>query len=404
MAMTTPVCAERIPSALREVAQTLEETGWAAEVLDPEWRLVSVTQELRTLLGAVSPEDLGVGHSVLSARHNATWAEYIPAEASLDCLRQHVPYMLHDMGEGAREALLEQARPQWRAEIATAEPAAAPPAWTTTLGFQHAPGERMVARYLAQRVHGPDGDLLGTTFTYGSPLPASVLALVTRGSGELFRRMARLAKPARQEAAVLFADLQASTPLSKRLPSAQYFALLQDLNTELDQVVIQTGGVVGKHAGDGVSAFFLADDLGSPSGAGRAAIEAARGMTSASARIAGIHAVRDGMISAADIHLNVGVHWGGTLYMGQVVTGGRLEVTALGDEVNECARIQQSARDGDLLASKSLIERLSPGDAGAVGLDPDTTTYTPLGDLPGATEKAARDAGGLAVTRLAGAV
>ena len=35
-------------------------------------------------------------------------------------------------------------------------------------------------------------------------------------------------------------------------------------------------------------------------------------------------------------------------------------MTALGDEVNECARIQQSARDGALLASKPLVERLDP--------------------------------------------
>jgi len=58
------------------------------------------------------------------------------------------------------------------------------------------------------------------------------------------------------------------------------------------------------------------------------------------------------------VKINAGVHWGGALYLGQVITGGRLEVTALGDEVNECARIQQSARDGALLASKPLVERL----------------------------------------------
>jgi class 3 adenylate cyclase len=46
--------------------------------------------------------------------------------------------------------------------------------------------------------------------------------------------------------------------------------------------------------------------------------------------------------------------------MGQVVTGGRLGVTALGDEVNECARMKQTATGGALLASKALIERLDP--------------------------------------------
>ena len=61
-----------------------------------------------------------------------------------------------------------------------------------------------------------------------------------------------------------------------------------------------------------------------------------------------------------ELRINAGVHWGGALYLGQIVTGGRLEATALGDEVNEAARIQQSARDGALLAYMPLVERLDP--------------------------------------------
>ena len=57
--------------------------------------------------------------------------------------------------------------------------------------------------------------------------------------------------------------------------------------------------------------------------------------------------------------------------MGQVVTGGRLEVTALGDEMNECARIQATARDGSVLATKALLEQLAPAESEAVGIDPD---------------------------------
>jgi hypothetical protein len=87
--------------------------------------------------------------------------------------------------------------------------------------------------------------------------------------------------------------------------------------------------------------------------------------------------------------------------MGQVVTGGRLEVTALGDEVNECARIQESARDGAVLASKHLIERADPEQARAAGVDPEHVEYTTVAELPGATEKAVRDAGTIPVAALA---
>ena len=86
--------------------------------------------------------------------------------------------------------------------------------------------------------------------------------------------------------------------------------------------------------------------------------------------------------------------------MGQLVTGGRLEVTALGDAVNECARIQESARSGATLASKSLIEHLTDGDAAALEIDPDNVLYRTIEELPEATEKAKRDAGGLPVTPL----
>jgi class 3 adenylate cyclase len=87
------------------------------------------------------------------------------------------------------------------------------------------------------------------------------------------------------------------------------------------------------------------------------------------------------------------------LYMGQLVTGGRLEVTALGDAVNECARIQETARDGDILASKSVIEHLTDEDAAAVGVAPDRMLYQTVAELD-PPDKAKRDAGGIPVTSI----
>jgi len=207
--------------------------------------------------------------------------------------------------------------------------------------------------------------------------------------------MARLVEPGRREAAILFADVEASGKLSRRLPSSSYFDFIRDFSTTSDDVIIDGGGIVGDHAGDGVTAFFVVDDFGSASHAARAAIEVGRGMQ------AGIDRAGAAVgLGAGEVRLRVGVHWGGTLYMGQVVTGGRLEVTALGDEVNECARLEQSAAGGALLASKALIERLEPADAAAVGLAPAQMAYRALADLNTADEKAVRDAGLIAVARI----
>lgn len=97
-------------------------------------------------------------------------------------------------------------------------------------------------------------------------------------------------------------------------------------------------------------------------------------------------------LAPGDVVLRIGLHWGSTLYVGNITTRGRAEVTALGDEVNEAARIEACASGGRALASKDLIERLDSKDAAALEIDPDRLTYTTLGDLGTATDKARRDA------------
>jgi class 3 adenylate cyclase len=151
--------------------------------------------------------------------------------------------------------------------------------------------------------------------------------------------------------------------------------------------VVDAGGLVGRHVGDGVVAFFLAMNAGSESAAARACIEAARALRSA---VAGVAARSD--LQPTDVVLRFGLHWGSTLYVGQIATSGRSEVTALGDEVNEAARIEACATGGRALASKDLIERLEEDDAAALEIDPGRVKYRALGELATATDKARRDA------------
>lgn len=98
--------------------------------------------------------------------------------------------------------------------------------------------------------------------------------------------------------------------------------------------------------------------------------------------------------------MRVGLHWGRSMYIGQLVPGGRLDVTALGDAVNECARIQECAAPDRTLASKELVERLSGDDAAAIGVDPEKVRYRLLSDLPDASDKALATAGAIPVTIL----
>lgn len=84
--------------------------------------------------------------------------------------------------------------------------------------------------------------------------------------------------------------------------------------------------------------------------------------------------------------------------MGLFKSVARAEVTALGDEVNEAARIEACATGGRTLASKDLIERLNKADTAALEIA--KAHYTPLGDLASATEKARRDAPSISVCEI----
>ena len=202
-------------------------------------------------------------------------------------------------------------------------------------------------------------------------------------------------KAGRRPAAILFADLEASSPLARRLSTASYFALGRRLVRAADQCVVDAGGLVGRHVGDGVGAFFLAETAGSESAAAQSCIAAARALREAVAEVA-----ERSELQPEDVVLRFGLHWGANLYVGNISTAGRSEVNALGDQVNEAARIEACASGGLALASKDLIERLEPDAAAALGLEPDRITYTALGDLTTATEKARRDAPAIAVCEI----
>jgi class 3 adenylate cyclase len=379
---------------LDEIVRGLEETGWAAEVCDAEWRLIWVSSQARALIGGEDDSQFGIGKHILESRQTPVWQRMVSTEAQEGWVRLNVPQMLADDPD-SKDRLAKLGKPELRHVVEEAEPSDVPMwTWLTkTTGVMPAINE---VRNFGMRVRTKEGEPIATVYIYGANLPATLLALVSQGDRGMFERMARLADPGRREASVLFADIQSSGDLSRHLSSAAYFQLVQALFTRLDEIVIDAGGIVGKHAGDGLSAFFLAQDSGSREGAAAAAVDTAIKIASA-ARTTG---EESDLEPAHELTLNVGVHWGGALYMGQVVTGGRLEVTALGDEVNECARIQESARDGTVLASKALIERLDPGHANELGIDPDSVAYVTVAELPGVAEKALRDAGSIPVTEV----
>src|SRR6185312_10373714 len=101
-----------------------------------------------------------------------------------------------------------------------------------------------------------------------------------------FARMQAVARAAKRPTAILFADLEASSSLARRLSTAGYFAVGRRLVRAADDCVVRSGGLVGRHVGDGVVAYFLAETAGSESAAARLCIGAARNLRQATIAVA----------------------------------------------------------------------------------------------------------------------
>ncbi len=382
---------------LADAAITLQDSGHWGMVVDSRWNLVYVTDELRLTFGAFELFSFELGHHFFSSEAQTNRQSFRFGSNSSEMNRRLFaafgPFVIADT-PGGRDELRTLVDPELHDMIDDLVPSdrAAYSAEAPGMGIT----EAVPIRLVLFRLHDATGRLAGTMVISKPAAGMSVIGSMT-SMGDLrhMTHMQRLGRAAKRPAAILFADLEGSSQLARRLPTAAYFALGRRLVRVADQSIIDAGGLVGRHVGDGVVAFFVTETIGSESDAAHACISAARSIRSAVDEVAS----RSGL-QPADVVLRFGLHWGSTLYVGSIVTAGRTEVTALGDEVNEAARIEACATGGRMLASKALIERLDTDVAKALGLDPDRTSYTTLTDLPTATDKARRDAPAIAVCEL----
>jgi len=375
---------------LRAVIDELGPDRWAAFVLDAEFRLAWVSDELKAFLHQPDDATLRVGEHILTAWLDPVWVDALTPESGallfetiLRQLRWHgIPEeTLHQLAAGTAPLITA---------VTTGPP---PPLWTAAVDFVEQPGlPPYRVEFVTVVLREEDGTLIGGVVLTNIGVRPTLLARLGRGDESMYARMARVAEPARHATAILFADLEASAQLSRMLPTAAYFQLIRELTAGFDDVVASSGGIVGKHAGDGWTAFFLADDAGGPSGAVAGAIRTARAVQQQAAALR--------LPEALAARVNVGVHWGPGVYLGQVVPGGRLDVTALGDEVNECARVAECARGGAVLVSKEAVELLDHAALQDLRIDAQRLLYTPLTSMPAAGEKTRRDAATLAVVSL----
>ena len=374
---------------LREIALAMEGAGVSGELLDANWQLVFISSEEARIVG-VPPDEVarlyGKSLIVRNIEDADDWG--ITADVSRSWWRANVPITRSYLTPG--DATFDAVFGPLAENAARVEPVEQlPRAWQHSYEF---PAERRLRRtvlgdvtFLDVRIDDRSGQFIGVLRLSRVAMPDSLLARLGRGDRGLFERMDSVREPARRPAAILFADLGGSSALSRRLSSRGYFDLIGGVTGLIDAAVIARRGIVGKHAGDGGSALFLVGDFaGSESGAARAAIEAAR-------------AIRDGAAdlgpNGVSVQINIGLHWGSTLMVGQVANHreARGQRPRRPDERGRTDRSRrQGRRDPGLEGHHRTTRcRRRPRDGARPGRD----RIHPARELDGTSDNAIREAG-----------
>jgi adenylate cyclase len=146
---------------------------------------------------------------------------------------------------------------------------------------------------------------------------------IRRGDGEEIR------------AVLWFSDLRDFTGLNERLPPEQVLELLNNYFQLIGDALDKHGGEILKFIGDGVMAYFPAEDALFMPMVTTAALEAARQV------IADADAANEARATggAEPIKFGIGLHVG-TVTFGNIGTENRLDFTVIGSAVNRASRLE----------------------------------------------------------------
>ena len=152
---------------------------------------------------------------------------------------------------------------------------------------------------------------------------------------------------------VLVADLQNSVKISADLPPAEYFELVSEIWSKMENSFRKYHGTMGKHVGDGLVRFFLAE----PEAPFQHVLNGLLCAYEIRKKLAEINSewnIRKKWTNR--LCFNIGIHEGRE-WVGYIPVN---QFTALGDTVNFTGRLSEFARDGAIWTSKHLISLLPP--------------------------------------------
>jgi adenylate cyclase len=167
---------------------------------------------------------------------------------------------------------------------------------------------------------------------------------------ELSTRGDALNRPARQPAAVLFADMVGFTAISERLSPDALVDLLSEFHGRLARIALGHDGTIDKYLGDSIMLHF-----GTPR---TQEDDPVRALSCAAAMVAEVESWSAEREKAGEqpIGIGIGVHYGEVL-VGNIGDERRLEYTVLGDTVNVANRLERLTREtgASLVVSDDLV-------------------------------------------------
>jgi adenylate cyclase len=141
----------------------------------------------------------------------------------------------------------------------------------------------------------------------------------------------------KKEIAILFSDIADFTPMAESLPIEEVLPSLSAYFECLTQIILDTQGTVDKYIGDGIMAFW-----GAPTDVDKPAIQACTAALRCQAAIGAFNQQqkREGKpVFYTRFGINIGA-----ATVGYIGTKERMNYTAMGDAVNEAARLQQASK------------------------------------------------------------
>jgi class 3 adenylate cyclase/tetratricopeptide (TPR) repeat protein len=146
---------------------------------------------------------------------------------------------------------------------------------------------------------------------------------------------------------VLLADMSGFTAISANQDAEDVRDMMNALWERLDGVVLAHGGRIDKHLGDGVMAFWGADESRED--------DPERAVRCALVMQAEIAKFRPALQIASDLKMRIGLNTGPVL-IGSI--GARGEITAMGDTINLGARLEQACPPGGILISHDTYQHV----------------------------------------------